>query len=178
MCLCKRWVLQSDLKVGESKFFMSWGRELQRRGSRAAEGCRPHGGQASRCVVGWIEEEDLTVQVCVNLWMDGDQYIIKLVVSMLWLINVCAHVFLFPVHSACCCVFVEGSTVPIMLPQAVVCQAPSIWHVFDVEIQGAKNPSSLSPVPVCVLVCVRARVQACVLERERQRATSHNKDLK
>lgn len=82
-----------------------------------------------------------------------------------------------PVRSASACVFDEGSTVPVVLLQDNVCQAPSIWHVFDVEIQGAKaQPASVrSPAGhiyhcACAYMCVWVCVTGREWERERQRA--------
>lgn len=49
-----------------------------------------------------------------------------------------------PFHFVFVCMLDEGSTVQVVLLQDSVRQAPSLWHVFDVEIRGAKaQPASV-----------------------------------
>ncbi len=83
---------------------------------------------------------------------------------------VCVCVCVLPVHSVSVCVFDEGSTIPVVLLQDNVCQASSIWHVFDVEIQGAKaQPASVQSPAGHIYHCACAYMCIWLYVRESER---------
>lgn len=81
-----------------------------------------------------------------------------------------------PVHSLSACLFDEDSTEPVVLLQDNVCQAPSIWHVFDVEIQGAKaQPASVQSPAGHSYCCARAYM--CIWECVRETKSGQHRLL-
>lgn len=82
---------------------------------------------------------------------------------MLWQVEcVCMCVCVFCSFWICYVCLMKPAS--FWLLQDQVCQAPSIWHDFDVEIQGARAQAATDqPRPVCLCVCDRER------ERERKR---------
>lgn len=94
---------------------------------------------------------------------------------------VCVHLcytYIYTYVCVCVCVFILRQHVcrmkaaPVVLLQDNVCQAPSIWHVFDVEIQGAKAQAASVQSPAghihhCACACAHMCVWVCVRETGR-----------
>lgn len=76
----------------------------------------------------------------------------------------CVCVCVFSVISASILCVWWSLHCPFWLLQDQVCQAPSIWHDFDVEIQGARAQAATDQPP---LVCVSLCVCVCVYVWER-----------